>query len=75
LSTAVNVDLHDISGPLLSYAVRNVPQPRQTSAGDDPQVDARIAAIIADNAGPNAHEVKKLARKTLAAAPLFAAGS
>jgi membrane fusion protein, multidrug efflux system len=75
LSTTVNVDLHDISGPLLSNAVRNVPQPKQASAGDDPQVDARIAAIIADNAGPNAHEVKKLARKTLAAAPLFAAGS
>ena len=75
LSTAVNVDLHDMSGPLLSNAVRNVPLPKQASAGDDPQVDARIAAIIADNAGPNAHEVKKLARKNPAAAPLFAAGS
>ena len=75
LSTTVNVDLHDMSGPLLSNAVRNVPLPKQASAGDDPQVDARIAAIIADNAGPNAHEVKKLARKNPAAAPLFAAGS
>jgi len=52
LSTAVRVDLHDASGPLVSTAVRNVPQPTQASAGIDPAVDERIAALIADNAGP-----------------------
>jgi membrane fusion protein, multidrug efflux system len=62
LSAAVRVDLHDTSGPLMSTAVRNVPQPTQASAGDDPGVDARIAAIVADNAGPKAHEPARLAR-------------
>jgi hypothetical protein len=32
------------------------------SAGDDPGVDTLIASIIADNAGPHAHEPAKLAR-------------
>jgi hypothetical protein len=40
-----------------------VPQPTQASAGDDPSVDTRIAAIISDNAGPKAHEPARLARK------------
>jgi membrane fusion protein (multidrug efflux system) len=62
LSATVRVDLHDTSGPLVAMAVRNVPQPKQPSAGDDPAVDARIAAIIADNAGPKAHEPIKLSR-------------
>jgi membrane fusion protein (multidrug efflux system) len=62
LSAAVRVDLHDTSGPLMSTAVRSVPQPTQASAGDDPAVDARIAAIVADNAGPKAHEPARLAR-------------
>ena len=62
LSTAVRVDLHDASGPLMTTAVRNVPLPRQASAGDDPSVDVRIAAIIADNAGPRAYEPAKLSR-------------
>src|ERR1700677_1379677 len=65
LSTTVRVDLHDTSGPLMTAAVRNVPQPKQPSAGDDPAVDARIAAIIADNAGPKAHEPIKLSRDAL----------
>jgi membrane fusion protein, multidrug efflux system len=60
LSTTVRVDLHDASGPLMSTAVRNVPLPRQASAGDDPAVDERIAAIIADNAGPKANEPARL---------------
>ncbi len=64
LSAAVRVDLHDTSGPLMTAAVRSVPQPIQASAGDDPAVDARIAAIISDNAGPKAHEPARLARKT-----------
>jgi membrane fusion protein (multidrug efflux system) len=78
LSTAVRVDLHDASGPLVTTAVRNVPQPTQASAGIDPAVDERIAALIADNAGPKAHEPARLSRKKLEAiasgAPLVAAG-
>jgi membrane fusion protein (multidrug efflux system) len=78
LSTAVRVDLHDASGPLVTTAVRNVPQPTQASAGIDPAVDERIAALIADNAGPRAHEPARLSRKKLepaaSGAPLVAAG-
>src|SRR6202030_3033255 len=62
LSTTVRVDLHDTSGPLMSTAVRNVPLPEQTSAGDDPGVDSLIASIIADNAGSHAQEPAKLSR-------------
>src|SRR5271154_391492 len=62
LSAAVRVDLHDTSGPLMSTAVRNVPQPTRAGAGDDPGVDARIAAIVLGNAGPKAHEPARLAR-------------
>jgi membrane fusion protein (multidrug efflux system) len=72
LSTTVRVDLHDTSGPLMSTAVRNVPLPKQASAGDDPAVDQRISAIIADNAGPSAHEAAKLSRNTRGAAMLAA---
>jgi membrane fusion protein (multidrug efflux system) len=64
LSTTVHVDLHDASGPLMSTAMRNAPLPRQASAGDDPAVDARIAAIIAENAGPKAYEPARLSRNT-----------
>jgi membrane fusion protein (multidrug efflux system) len=63
LSTTVRVDLHDASGPLVTTAVRNLPQPTQASAGNDPAVDARISALIADNAGPKAHEPARLSRK------------
>jgi membrane fusion protein (multidrug efflux system) len=63
LSTAVRVDLHDTSGPLMTMTVRNVPQPTQQSAGNDPAVGARIAEIIADNAGPEAHQPARLSRK------------
>ena len=73
LSTTVRVDLHDTSGPLMTTAVRNVPIPRQASAGDDPSVDARIASIVADNAGPTAHEPAKLTRKVHADSPMLAA--
>src|SRR5271156_758123 len=62
LSTTVRVDLRNASGPLMSTAVRNVPLPQQTSAGDDPRVDVRIASIIADNAGPHGQEPAKLSR-------------
>jgi membrane fusion protein (multidrug efflux system) len=80
LSAAVSVDLHDTSGPLMTTAVRNVPQPTQASAGDDPAVDARIAAIVLENAGPKAHEPARLARAKAKAgaeidSPVVAAGS
>jgi hypothetical protein len=57
--------------------VRNGPQPTQASAGGDPAVDARIATIIADNAGPKAHEPARLSRKGTgaeSASPVLAAG-
>jgi len=75
LSTSVRVDLHDTSGPLMTMAVRNVPLPKQASAADDPSVDARIASIIADNAGPKADEPARLSRKarTESAAAMVAA--
>jgi membrane fusion protein (multidrug efflux system) len=62
LSTTIRVDLHDASGPLMTTAVRNTPQPTQASAGDDPAVGSRIAQIIADNAGPKANEPARLSR-------------
>jgi membrane fusion protein, multidrug efflux system len=68
LSTSVTVDLHDMSGPLVTSAVRNVPLPRQASAGIDPSVDARIAAIIQENAGPQAYKAAHAGR-TPATAP------
>jgi membrane fusion protein (multidrug efflux system) len=78
LSATVRVDLHDTSGPLMTTTVRNLPQPTQLSAGNDPAVDARIAAIISENAGPKAHEPARLSRqgKTGAetASPVLAAG-
>jgi membrane fusion protein (multidrug efflux system) len=73
LSAAVRVDLHDTSGPLMTTAVRNVPLPHQASAGDDPAVDARIASIIAGNAGPKAHEPARLSRNAGNTAAIFAA--
>jgi membrane fusion protein (multidrug efflux system) len=64
LSTAVRVDLHDTSGPLMTTAVRNVPLPKEASAGDDPTVDGRIASIIAENAGPKAHQPAHLSGRS-----------
>jgi membrane fusion protein (multidrug efflux system) len=62
LSATVRVDMHDTSGPLMTTAVRNTPQPRELSAGDDPAVDRRIADIVALNAGPKAHEPARLSK-------------
>jgi membrane fusion protein, multidrug efflux system len=73
LSATVRVDLHNASGPLMSTAVRNVPLPKQLSAGDDPQVDRLIASIIADNAGPHASEPAKLSRTHRGGAAMLAA--
>jgi membrane fusion protein (multidrug efflux system) len=63
LSATVRVDLHDASGPPVAPMLRNVPQPTQVSAGADPALDARIAAIITENAGPKAHEPARLSRR------------
>ncbi len=62
LSATVRVDMHDTSGPLVTTVVRNTPQPRETSLGDDPAVDQRIADIVALNAGPRAHEPARLTK-------------
>ena len=51
LSMVAEVDVHDTSGPVVSAQVRSVPQPTQASAGDDPEVQARIDRIVALNAG------------------------
>jgi len=51
LSMSAEVDVRDTSGPVVSKQVRNVPLPTQSSAGDDPQVEQRIADIVAQNAG------------------------
>ncbi|HEX3848868.1 MAG TPA: HlyD family efflux transporter periplasmic adaptor subunit [Steroidobacteraceae bacterium] len=73
LSTTVRVDLHDVSGPEMTTTVRNFPLPSQASAGNDPAVDARIASIIADNAGPKANEPALLSHKGAGAPPVLAA--
>jgi membrane fusion protein (multidrug efflux system) len=49
LSVTAAVDVRDTSGPLISEQVRRIPIPSQASLADDPQEDARIARIIADN--------------------------
>jgi len=51
LSMTARVDIRDTSGPLVAGAVRSIPIPAQASLGNDPAVEARIAQIIADNAG------------------------
>ena len=63
LSATVEVDMHNTSGPLMTTAVRNTPQPREISLGDDPAVDRRIADIVALNAGPRAHEPARLSKQ------------
>ena len=49
LSVTASVDIRDTSGPLVSQQVRQIPIPSQASLANDPQEDARIAQIIADN--------------------------
>jgi membrane fusion protein (multidrug efflux system) len=49
LSVSARVDVSDASGSLVSKQVRQVPIPSQSSLSQDPQEDARIAAIIRDN--------------------------
>ena len=65
LSMTVDVDVHDTSGPVVSDQVRNVPQPTQVSAGDDPELQARIDRIVTLNAGQSRAE-QSVARATAA---------
>jgi membrane fusion protein, multidrug efflux system len=76
LSATVRVDMHDTSGPLMTTAVRNTPQPHEASSGDDPAVDERIASIVALNAGPRAHEPARLSNtgEGMSVAPMLAGG-
>jgi len=51
LSTTVDVDVADTSGPRVGDKVRNQPLPKLISDGDDPNVGALIDRIIAENGG------------------------
>ncbi|HEY4975485.1 MAG TPA: HlyD family secretion protein, partial [Steroidobacteraceae bacterium] len=66
LSITVKVDAHDTSGPVVSSQVRNLPQPTQQSAGDDPQLQTTIDRIIAVNAGGDGSRPSSLARAATA---------
>jgi membrane fusion protein (multidrug efflux system) len=57
LSMTATVDVHDTSGPVVASQVRNLPQPTQASAADDPELQARIDRIVALNAGHDAGHV------------------
>jgi membrane fusion protein (multidrug efflux system) len=51
LSTTVTVDVRNTSGALVASEVRAEPIPAQASMGDDPDVEGRIARILAANEG------------------------
>jgi membrane fusion protein, multidrug efflux system len=51
LSMTAQVDVRDSSGPLVAGSVRNQPLPTQPSLADDPEVESRIARIVAENEG------------------------
>ena len=51
LSMTATVDLHDTSGALIASQVRSQPIPVQESLSHDPEVEARIAQIVARNGG------------------------
>jgi membrane fusion protein (multidrug efflux system) len=51
LSATVTVDVSDVSGPRIASRVRNQPFPSKVSDGDDPEIESRIQAIIAENGG------------------------
>jgi membrane fusion protein, multidrug efflux system len=51
LSAHVSVDLRDSAAEQGSGVIRNTPQPVQDSVGDDPQIEATIMRIIAENSG------------------------
>jgi membrane fusion protein (multidrug efflux system) len=52
LSMNVKVDMHDTSGSLINAHVRSEPQRVPEYADRNQAVEARIATIIAENAGP-----------------------
>ena len=54
LSTTASVDVRDTSGALIASQVRSEPIPVQASLGNDPEVAARIAHILAANGGARA---------------------
>jgi len=49
LSMKVEVDIHDVSGPLIATQVRAAPQQVITTEEHDTQIDQKIAAIIKRN--------------------------
>ncbi|MBV8062974.1 MAG: HlyD family efflux transporter periplasmic adaptor subunit [Nevskia sp.] len=51
LSMTVTVNIRDTSGALIASQVRSTPIPVQDSLGHDPEVEARIAQIVARNGG------------------------
>jgi len=57
LSTTVTVNVRDTSGSLVASQVRSEPIPVQTSMDNDPEVEARIAHILAANGGTVARTV------------------
>jgi membrane fusion protein (multidrug efflux system) len=57
LSMRVTVDVHDTSGTMIASQVRSVPIPVQSSLGNDPEVEARIAHILVVNGGAGARAV------------------
>jgi len=54
LSMNVRVNVHDTSGPMVSDHSLIAPLPELSSDGDDPQLESRIRAIVAENAGHSA---------------------
>jgi membrane fusion protein, multidrug efflux system len=63
LSTSVTVDIRDTSGALVASQVRSKAIPVQKSLGDDPEVEARIARILAANAGDGGGNKSVVARR------------
>jgi membrane fusion protein (multidrug efflux system) len=57
LSTTVTIDVRNTSGALVASEVRAEPIPAQASMGGDPDVEARIARILAANEGIGAGAV------------------
>ena len=51
LSVSATVDIRDQSGPPVAARLRSQPLPVRPSDGDDPDITALIARIIADNLG------------------------
>jgi membrane fusion protein (multidrug efflux system) len=55
LSMHAEVDLHDQSGPVLGAPTQDVAASMPGHAASDPEVEAAIARIIAQNSGTTAH--------------------